>query len=64
MSEDQRLIGMLLRGGAFMFGKRVELTWPEGLPDGMTEDDLRRIGEHWAPDLPPGTYGWTRQQVT
>jgi hypothetical protein len=46
---DIEAIGSLLKGGTLVFGKRVELAWPDGLPGGMTEDDLRRIGEHWAP---------------
>ena len=55
--NEARIIGSLLKGDAHLFGKRVELAWPDGLPDGMTEDELRRIGEQMAPDLKPGTYG-------
>jgi hypothetical protein len=40
---------MLLRGEATMFGKPVRLQWPDGLPNGITEDGLKEIGRGWAP---------------
>ncbi len=45
----EQVIGGLLRGGSLLFGKRVELSWPDGLPKGMTEDGLRVIGAEMAP---------------
>jgi hypothetical protein len=47
--SEREIIGALLKGGSLMFGKRVELTWPDGQPRGMDEDTLHRIGEQWAP---------------
>lgn len=37
---------MLTGEGGALFGKpvRIRLEWPEGLPAGMTEGDLRRMG--------------------
>ena len=47
---EMEIVGALLKGEASIFGVRVELTWPEGLP--MPEDELRHIGEQWAPKDP------------
>lgn len=43
----EEVIGSLLVGGSLLFGKRVELSWPDGAPDGMTEEMLVSIGEEW-----------------
>ena len=44
---SQEIIGGLLAGGATLFGKRVEVAWPDGLPEGMDDELLRSIGQHW-----------------
>jgi len=49
----KQVIGSLLKGGSLLFGKPVELSWPEGLPHGMTGDGLRDIGEQMAGDRGP-----------
>jgi hypothetical protein len=46
---EQQVIGALLRDDALLFGKRVRLTWPDGLPAGETESSLRELGENWSP---------------
>jgi hypothetical protein len=43
-------IGALLRDDAMLFGKRVKLAWPDGLPSGETEASLRELGENWCPE--------------
>ena len=40
-----RLLADLLTGSATVMGKPVRLEWPEGTPDGMTEQELRELGE-------------------
>src|SRR5205814_6914403 len=41
----------LLRGGSesMLFGKpvKVGVTWPEGLPDGMSEEELAKVADAW-----------------
>ena len=44
--EQAKVIGSLLVGGAMLFGKRVEIAWPDGLPNGMTEEHLKVIGQN------------------
>lgn len=48
-AREGYLIGSLLAGrkDATLFGVpiRISVEWPEGLPPGMTEDDLRAMGE-------------------
>ncbi len=39
-----QIVAMLLLGEVTLFGKRVEVTWPDGLPDGFTEESLRDFG--------------------
>jgi hypothetical protein len=43
------IIGVLLRDDAMLFGRRVRLAWPDGLPSGYTEASLRELGENWCP---------------
>lgn len=48
------VLATILRGEAHLFGKRIALAWPDGLPDGMTEDDVKRLvstEEHAHEDL-------------
>ena len=42
-TDAQVNLGFRLMAGEvlFMFGKRVELTWPEGRPFGKSEEQLR-----------------------
>lgn len=44
--EQSLIIGSLLTGETHLFGKRVELAWPDGLPSSMTEEDLKALGKH------------------
>jgi hypothetical protein len=44
-STERRIVGGLLKGGCRIFGARVELSWPDGLPYSFTENELRDIGE-------------------
>jgi hypothetical protein len=44
---ERELIGDLLKGTGILFGRRVELSWPDGLP--YPKEILRSIGEQWAP---------------
>ena len=46
---EREIIGALLKGGCYLFGKRVELAWPDGLPDGMTQADLEAMGKTMTP---------------
>lgn len=39
-----QMAGALLAGKVTLFGKRVELVWPDGLPDGFTEENLKEFG--------------------
>lgn len=39
--EQHRLVASLILGEAQILGKRVELAWPDGLPHGFTEEQLR-----------------------
>jgi hypothetical protein len=54
------MTGTMLTGGeATLLGKpaRVTLEWPRGLPGGMTEADVRRLGEKMlaeAAEIPDG----------
>jgi len=51
--REKFIVGTLLTGGeGTLLGKRVRLhvEWLEGLPGGMTEDDVRRMGEKMLPD--------------
>lgn len=45
--ENLMIAAMLTGGEATMFGQRVRirLEWPDGPPWGMTEDQLRQMGE-------------------
>lgn len=43
--EETRIVAALLTGGCYLFGKRVELSWPDGLPDGISEQTLRDMGK-------------------
>ena len=52
---EREIIGSLLMGGSLLFGKRVELAWPDGLPGGMDQEALRSIGEEMAG---PGFARW------
>lgn len=45
-----RILGGLLRGDSRMFGERVVLSWPDGLPPGYTDEDLRSLGARWCAD--------------
>lgn len=52
--RDQEIIGALLGGGCTLFGKRIELAWPDGLPGGFSEETLLRIADEWkSPGLMP-----------
>lgn len=55
---ERELLGALLKGGGRLFGARVELSWPDGLP--YPEEELRSIGENWAPHDGPE---WVRADV-
>jgi hypothetical protein len=44
------VVGTLLTGGGTMFGKPVALSWPEGMPPGVTEGFLRNLGEQMIRD--------------
>ena len=48
---EQRVIGELLKGGCYLFGKRVTLAWPDGPPSGMDAERLKDIGEAMSPSL-------------
>jgi hypothetical protein len=52
-TSEQRVVGALLMGGTTIMGKPVKLIWPEGLPDGMTEEELRALGRQWAAEATP-----------
>jgi hypothetical protein len=43
---QSKVIGSLLIGGTILFGKRVELAWPDGLPNGLTEESLKDVGQN------------------
>ena len=43
-AEQDRVIGSLLAGEAMLFGKRVEIAWPDGMPQGMTTEWLVDLG--------------------
>lgn len=43
---QSKVIGSLLVGGTMLFGKRVELAWPDGLPNGLTEESLKDVGQN------------------
>ncbi len=36
-----RVIAALLLGEATLFGERIAVCWPDGLPNGITEGDIR-----------------------
>lgn len=42
--RESEIIGGLLRGTGTLFGARVELSWPDGLPKGFTEETLKDFG--------------------
>lgn len=42
---QDRIISSLLLGAATLFGARVQLSWPDGLPHGFTETTLREFGQ-------------------
>lgn len=63
MRTEQQVIGALLRDDALLFGKRVKLTWPDGLPVGETEASLRELGENWSP-VPQERPLWERVPVS
>lgn len=47
-AREGLMLGSILTGRqVFLFGQRAKITleWPDGLPSGMTEEDLRQIGE-------------------
>lgn len=48
--ESNAITGLLLTGKARLLGKPVELVWPEGLPERLTEDELRDLGEKMLED--------------
>lgn len=50
-SAETQVIGAMLMGRATLFGKRIEILWPDGMPHGMTEAELRALGERWAPTM-------------
>jgi hypothetical protein len=43
---ELRVLGNLLKGGCSLFGKRIEIAWP----DGFTEEDLRKFADQWDPE--------------
>lgn len=43
---ESKVVGSLLVGGSLLFGKRVELAWPDGLPTAFTEQSLKDFGRH------------------
>jgi hypothetical protein len=49
---EKQVIGGLLKGGSMLFGARVELAWPDGLPTAFTESELRDIGAAMTEGLP------------
>ena len=51
--EEMQVIAALLKGGCTLLGQRIELAWPDGLPAGMTQEDLRAAAEQWGRDLEP-----------
>lgn len=42
--RESEIIGSLLCGTGTLFGARVELSWPDGLPEGFTEETLKDFG--------------------
>ncbi len=41
--ETPRLLRTLVKGDLTIFGMPVSVTWPEGCPWGMTDDELARM---------------------
>lgn len=48
-TPDVGMVAALIRGEATIFGMRVTLNWPDGLPPGYTEDSLRALFDRISP---------------
>lgn len=44
LPAEREIIGALLKGGCMLFGRRIELAWPDGPPPGMDAGRLQDIG--------------------
>jgi len=42
-----RTLAQIIKGGSTLFGVRIALAWPNGMPDWMDETRLQVIAERW-----------------